>query len=935
MSRAHLFRPITDREGNLLYNATVTVREVDYSIPVGQPIYAGPTGTDVLDNPFTAVNGVIDFWLDTPQRMSILVEHAEISDILVYLDAPPAPEEIVSSSAPLEIVNEPSTSGQVLLSTATAGQAQWGNPPTGTGLTPVVVASSQSFNTGGDPAGWSFVHANSGGHSYDALTIPPGTNYQHSLKMTQAANNGSVTVTGPTFSLLETGRISMWIKTSPTAGETFTVKVSDVSAVQTTLATITTTRDWGFYSFNLTPGTWTPIIQYSGQPVFTAGTHAVWMTGYVAQYGGNIPAHNHNGTGTNSVALGTGATATADSTTAVGASADATAVNSTAYGYNASAAGLNSLAVGYNASAPTDYSMAVGSGATGGNAATAWVALGYGANAGGNESVAVGKNAVTQADFGTAVGTGAQTGVSGTSAVAIGQNAQALGANSVAIGQGAVVGSTHNNSVALGSLAATTSANQVMLGNVAAITTVTGSLQNYGLASLGSPDSRVGFYGAAGNVLQTVSGSDDGNVTVRTLVRALASMGMIVNQTVEQPAAFPSPVGVIDYFYHQDPGDGSLGSADFDFQPYVYKPLAFSDQAPYPAGPQWFVGADHNAYKGYAGGLGTLKNLYTPRQSFQFNLTFTGTGNKACFAIRHTGADASAAAAGYVILDQAANTVSLATKAAGAASNVYTVAGGNSVSLASISSLPFDGTQHAHIISVSGTNVMYLDSVLGTPVFFTDAALNLTGTYIGVDLAQTTTKLNSVYFLPQHTFDGFKTTGALSNAPSSEAWWPVTSGAGAAVTVSAAGNLQVVGASGGYALAYVLTRANSSGKNVSTRWSGSITPTTAMGIIGRYVDANNYYFVNNSQITRVLAGTQTTLTTLSSNFAAGDKMYVAFNASGQIVVQKNGTTVGTATDTTPALLASDRYGLGVRGTGTAGFQYFWCYDNYSAAVTYK
>jgi hypothetical protein len=66
VARAHLFRPITDREGNLLYNATVTVREVDFSIPIGQPLYAGPTGADVLDNPFTAVNGVIDFWVDVP-----------------------------------------------------------------------------------------------------------------------------------------------------------------------------------------------------------------------------------------------------------------------------------------------------------------------------------------------------------------------------------------------------------------------------------------------------------------------------------------------------------------------------------------------------------------------------------------------------------------------------------------------------------------------------------------------------------------------------------------------------------------------------------------------------------------------------------------------------------------------------------------------------
>lgn len=935
MARAHLFRPVTDREGNLLYNASVTVREVDYSIPVGQPLYSGPTGDTVLANPFTAVNGVIDFWLDEPQRMSILVEHETVDDILVYLDAPPPPEEIVSSSVPLEIVNEPSTSGQVLLSTATAGQAQWGNPPAGTGLTPVVVVSAQSFNSGTDPVDWPFVQANGGAHSYDPLSIPPGTNYNYSLKMTQSASNGSVTVTGPTFTLLEPGRMSLWVKTSLTGVESFTVKTADPSAVQTTWATITTTRDWGFYSFDLPAATYTPIFTYTGQAAFAAGDHIVWMAGYVAQYGGNIPPHNHNGTGANSVALGTGSTATAATTTAVGASADATATGATAFGYNAQASGQYALAAGMNALAGTDYSLAAGYGAAGSTTQTGWVAIGYNSSADGLEAVAVGKQAAVSANYGTAVGSGSIVGASGTNGVAIGPASQALAPSSVAIGNQAIVGITHDNSVALGAFAETTSANQVMLGHDGSITMITGSLQNYGIASLGSSDSRIGFYGVAGNVLQTVGGSDNGNATLRSLVQALASYGLIVNNTVEQPFSSPNPVGIIDFFYHQDPGDGTLGISDFDFQPYSYFPMAYSDQGPYPSGPQWFVGADHNAYKGYAGGLAVAKNFYQPRQNFYFTATFTGTGNKLALAIRHTGASGSAAAAGYIILDQAADTVSLATKAAGDASNVYTVAGGNSVTLTSLGSLPFNGTGHAHHVAVSGSNVMYIDSVNGTPAFFSSGALNLTGTYVGLDLAQTTTKLNNIVFLGPICFDGFRTTGALSNAASGEAWWPVQSGSGAGSTVSVAGNLQITGASGGYALAYVLLPPTSGAKQVNTKWSASITPTTAMGVVGRYVDANNYYFINNSQITRVLAGTQTTLATLSSNFAAGDKMQVIFNQSGLITVQKAGTVIGTATDTTATLLASNRYGLGVRGTGTAGFQYFWTYDQINGGVLYK
>lgn len=936
MARAHLFRPITDREGNLLYGATVTVREVDYAIPIGQPMYAGSNGADMLDNPLTAVNGVIDFWLDIPQRVSLLIENDGMNDILVYLDAQPPPEQIVTTDSPLEITNTPSVSGQVLLSTSTAGQAQWGNPPSGTGLTPVVVVASQSFTSGSDPVGWSFVQTGGAGHSYDPLTIPPGTNYAFSLKMTQSANGGVGTLTGPTFTLLEAGRVSMWIRSDVAPTETFTVKIVDASSVQTTQATITQDQDWGFYAFDLAAGTWHSLLTYTGQASYDGTTaHSVWMTGYVAQYGGNVPPHTHSGTGTSSVALGTGSTASATGSTAVGAPATASGTNSTAFGYNASAAGNSALAAGYNASAPTDYSLAVGSGATGSGTATAWTAVGYNTSAGGQEAVAVGKNATVSSDYGVAVGSGAVVGAAAGSAVAIGQNASAQGPNSLALGLNATVGSSHNNSIALGANSATTSANQIMMGNDGALATVLGGLQNYGLASLGSPTGRVGFYGSTGNTIQTVAGSDDGNVTLRTLVQALASMGLIINNSLQQPAPFRSPVGIIDYYYHQDPGDGSLGVADFDFQPYAYFPLAYSSKNPYPSGPQWFVGSDHNAYKGFASGLGALKNILTTKQSALFNLTFTGTGNKLCIAVRHTGAAGNTAAAGYLILDQAANSIVFAVKATGDDSDTYSVIG-SPVDLTSIASTPFDGALHSHIVQASGNNVMWADGPNGMPITWSTSSLNPSGTYVGVDFAQTTTKLNAVAFLPQETWDAFQTTGALVNAPSEEAWWPVLSGVGAAATVSSAGNLQLTGASSGYAIAYVLTGPNTGIKWANLRWATGTTPTTSMGMVGRYVDPNNYYFINNSQITRVLAGTQTTLATLSSNFAAGDRMQVAYNdTTGLIQVSRNGTVVGTATDTTAALLASNRFGMGVRGTGTANFGYLWVFDSYNAAVTYK
>jgi hypothetical protein len=912
----------------------VTVRETNYAVAIGQPLYASATGSTVLDNPFVAPNGVIDFWLDTAQRVSILVEAEGEQAILAYLDAFPAPEEVVSSTAPLKVTNVPTTSGQVLLSTATAGVVQWGDPPVGTGLTPVVVASSQSFNTGADPIGWTFTGSNST-HSYDPLILPPGTNYLYALHGQTTAASGVLTVTGPTFTLLEAGSLSLWVKSTVQTGDTFQVKVTNTVPTTTVLGTISETRDWGFYSYPLAAGTYTPKFVYTGTTPFTGTSHDVWMTGYVARYGGNVPSHTHAGAGASSVALGTSSVASAAFSTAVGATASSTGSNATAYGYGASASGNSSLAVGTGAIANADYAMAVGAGAAGSGAATAWTAVGYNASATGLESVAIGKSAQATADYATAVGSSAQ--VNSASGVAIGQNAQALAASGVALGAGAVVGATHINSVALGAGATSTGSNQIVLGNAGGMTIIPGSLQNYGLVSLGTQGSRVGFYGSTGNVQQTVNGSDDGNVTLRTLTTALANMGLIVNNSIQQPAQFRNPVGIIDYFYHQDPADGTLGNADFDYRPYTYAPLAFSSNTPYPAGPQWSVGTDHNAYKGLATGLGAMKNMYTPKQTSVFVTTFTGTGNKVCIAVRHTGQTDSSAAAGYLIIDQAANTIAFATKAAGALSNVYTVAGGNSVSLATLPYTLFDGLAHGHMITVSGNYVMYADSFqtpFFTPVFFYDPALNATGTYVGIDVNATTTKFNYLAFLPPHSFDNFRVTGALSNAPTSEPWWPVNSGAGAASTVSVAGNLQITGASGGYSLNYILTTNNSDLKAVRTKW-GAGTPTTAMGMILCYVDPNNYYFCNNSQVLRVLAGVTTTLATYSSNMVATDLMLVTHTAVGGIQVSRNGVVVATTSDTSPAMLASNRFGLGVRGVGVANFAYFWVADNYNAGVIYK
>lgn len=945
MARSHLLRPLTDGQGNLLYGATVTVRDADFSIPIGQTLWADPTGTDpvadVLSNPFTATSGVIDIWLDTPQRVSVLIEYAGAQADQVYLDVQPPPEQtVISTDGPMAIVNTPTTAGQVLLSTGTAGQVQWGTAPSGTSLTPVVITSSQSFSSGADPSGWTFTQTNGAAHSYDPGNIPPGTNYLYSLKATQSANSGSFSVAGPSTTLLEAGSLSFWLKASMASGETITFTTTVPGPTTTTQLTVTATRDWGFYSIALPAGTYTPTWNYTGAATFDGtALHEMWMTGYVAQYGGNVPPHNHTGSGTNSVQLGTSAAATGSQAVAVGASTTASATNATALGYQASASGTSALAAGNAAIAGTDYSVALGANTSGSATATAWLAAGYQAVANGQEAVAVGRGSNAASDYSVAVGSFAAAGGSGTGAVAIGQNASAQAVNSVAIGQGATVGATHNNSVALGSTAATTGPSQVMLGAPGSLTVVPGNLQNYGQASLGAAGSRVGFYGSAGQTQQIVSGSDDGNITLRTLVQALAGLGLVINNTVQQPAQFASPVGAIDYFLRADAGDGSLGIANFDFAPYTYVPSAFTNQTTYPSGPNWFVGTDRNAYKGAVDGLGWLKNLYTTRQTFLFQTTsVSGTTNKICFVFKHTGQSDNSAAAGYLILDQAAGTITLATKAASSPSGTYTVQTGNSPTLSTYGLTPFDGSSHLHMVSVSGSNVCYVDlsNPTALPCKLSDSNLNTTGTYAGLDLNSLTVNVNTVTSPPPLAYATFPSTGTLTNTStwgSGDIWTVVLGGTGSSASVSSAGNLQLVGAgTGPQALVYSLFNANSMGRWTQFKW-GSGTPNTSMGAIGRLQDSSNYYFVNNSQIQKIVGGSATVLATLSQTFVAGDTCKVIWNANGQIQVYRNGTSIGSATDT--AFVSNNRFGLGVRGAYTANFNYLLSQDLYNSSVVYR
>ncbi len=364
MARAHLFRPVTDEKGNLLYGALVTVRPTSLSGVISQDIYPGPLSTDPLPNPYVLDNGYVDIWLDEPQRVNLLINASGFDPISIYLDVHPPAAEVLRTAYPLKITNAPAN-GKILIGTS-ATEASFQDPP----------------------------------------SIIPGV----------------------------------------------------------------------------------------------------------------APAHDHNGDGTNSTALGTAASADGLRSTAVGDAAVADDTDSTAFGYQAVADGDRATAVGTSANAASD-GTAVGKSAVADESATA---VGSQAVASGLRSVAVGRQ--SQASGPGSVAMGPNTISQGIDSVAVGSGAQATQEGAMALGTGANAG--HQRSVAFGPGATTTADDQVALGGAGSTVVLVGDLIAQEDVKIGGASGVVGFFGSAGSTKLTIAGPAS-DPALDELLTSLHDMGLI------------------------------------------------------------------------------------------------------------------------------------------------------------------------------------------------------------------------------------------------------------------------------------------------------------------------------------------------------------------------------------------------------------------------
>jgi hypothetical protein len=534
--RAHVMRPVIGESGDLLYGAQVTVREAGLSVKVAQPLFTGPDGDEQLPNPHITASGAIDFWMDAPQRVSVLVQKEGFSDILVYLDAAPPPEETARTDSPLLIIGA-QVPGNVLLAGDTPGQAVWGRVPASSGVTPQVTVISEDFAAAHDPAGWTFTQAATTTRDYPAVA-PTDWGYTRSLHGKHTGNAGSLVIVTPGFTLAEPGFVSLWLEPTLASGESVVISATTQGGTKTVLETITSTRAWGFYRYPLAAGTYrSASVEFKGATTFAAGStgHEMWMTGLRVMYGGQVPTHTHSGSGSSSVQLGASAAASGVSSVAVGISAQATGTNATAFGARAQATATDALAVGPDSKALSQNATAVGARATGSLASTGWTVVGTDSYVDSTDGTALGRTAKVYGPSGTAIGYTAYVGPGANNAVAIGRNAQALAPAALALGGNTVVAATHNGSAAIGDASKTSAAQQTTFGNpdypFNAVIVVNKLIALSAVALGTDATSRLGFFGTDGTVKPTVTGSDGGNLALRNLISALTGLGLLTNNT--------------------------------------------------------------------------------------------------------------------------------------------------------------------------------------------------------------------------------------------------------------------------------------------------------------------------------------------------------------------------------------------------------------------
>ncbi|WP_370851315.1 ESPR-type extended signal peptide-containing protein [Megasphaera sp.] len=258
--------------------------------------------------------------------------------------------------------------------------------------------------------------------------------------------------------------------------------------------------------------------------------------------------NNDGATGTQSTAIGVGASAITNGT-AVGNGAAASGEGGTAIGQSSTANGVSSVAIGQSASAQNDNAIAIGHSAVSYNNA---VAIGYNAEARNEKSIHIGSMSTTGTQDGSgSVSLGYDATATGAGAASLGYQATASGTDAVAVGQES--SSTGAGSVAMGYTAKSSADHATAVGTTAEANTAEGTAVGYGAKvngtkglALGSGASVAAESGGKQSVALGAGSAVNSGDTVGTSSMAIKdTYGSTTDTSTTYKFAGTSPVGTV------------------------------------------------------------------------------------------------------------------------------------------------------------------------------------------------------------------------------------------------------------------------------------------------------------------------------------------------------------------------------------------------------
>jgi hypothetical protein len=405
-TRAHFLKTLVDSQGNVQPGCVVKVLVPLSATPISGTLWTdNTTTTSSLTNPFVTSDGVVSFYLDTPQRVRLSV-------------TPPGGTEVFFED--LDVILQP-----IAITTVTDG------------TTPVSTETKVKFVgqngiavlTDDDTAGLQArVIIDGSGISQTLVLDANGTLY--------SATAGATVPFGPTNSVVigknaaDNGTASaVVIGNGATSGSTNTVAVGEAASAAAATSTAVG-----------------PAASAASAYSTAVGNASIGTTADAAVAIGKLA--NVVNAATNSVAVGATAKAWEPYAVAVGFAA-AAHDSSVAVGKN-SIADDSSVAVGVSASANVADAVAVGPSTTASQSGA--TAVGWTANAGGTDATALGFSAYASGTDATAVGKSADA--EGADSTALGSNTVVTHANSTAVGTGATT--TAANQIMVGRSTETT-----------------------------------------------------------------------------------------------------------------------------------------------------------------------------------------------------------------------------------------------------------------------------------------------------------------------------------------------------------------------------------------------------------------------------------------------------------------------------------------------